>query len=201
MPCCGPGVFSPSKETNGLSGGPPPLLNTFLILRPRFLPSALLLLAGAPRRCVQHQPEHLSSALIDKTSHAHTGEAPLFKMAAVAAPAPAPPPGAPRPFTSFPELSPPVLALLAAQGFTAATPVQEAVIPLLAAHSDVAADAATGSGKTLAFVLPLVERLRRLEAPLGRLEVGEREGARCGEGGGGCGGWESAGGPRMRFRT
>ena len=114
----------------------------------------------------------------------------------MAAAAPVSPPAASRPFTSFPELSPPVLALLSAQGFTAATPVQEAVIPLLSAHSDVAADAATGSGKTLAFVLPLVERLRRLEAPLGRLEVRDRGRGSRGARTRARGGREAA--PRMR---
>lgn len=33
-------------------------------------------------------------------------------------------------------------------------------------------DAATGSGKTLAFLLPVIERLRRLEEPLRKHQVG-----------------------------
>ena len=78
---------------------------------------------------------------------------------------------APAPATRFADL--PLcaesVALLTAQGLHTATPVQAAVIPLLAANSDVAADAATGSGKTLAFVLPLIERLRRSVAADGPL--------------------------------
>lgn len=33
-------------------------------------------------------------------------------------------------------------------------------------------DAATGSGKTLAFLIPVIERLRRLEEPLRKHQVG-----------------------------
>ena len=47
------------------------------------------------------------------------------------------------------------------RGFTQATPVQAACLPVLCGNSDVSADAPTGSGKTLAFVLPLIERLAR----------------------------------------
>ena len=93
-----------------------------------------------------------------------------------------PPPQAPaaaRLFTAFdPPLAPASGALLAARGLVAATPVQDAVIPLLAANSDVAADAATGSGKTLAFVLPLVQRLLRAHAADGPLALNQV-----------CGGW------------
>lgn len=49
---------------------------------------------------------------------------------------------------------------------------QEATIPLFCGNKDVAVDACTGSGKTLAFVLPVVERLRRLEAPLKSNQAG-----------------------------
>ena len=51
-------------------------------------------------------------------------------------------------------------------GFHTATPVQEACIPHFLGHKDVAVDAATGSGKTLAFVIPIVEKLRKLEERL-----------------------------------
>lgn len=50
--------------------------------------------------------------------------------------------------------------------------LQEATVPLFAGNKDVAVDAQTGSGKTLAFVLPVVERLRRLEEPLKKHQVG-----------------------------
>jgi ATP-dependent RNA helicase DDX55/SPB4 len=39
-------------------------------------------------------------------------------------------------------------------------------------HQDVAVDACTGSGKTLAFVLPVVEKMRRLEERLKKHQVG-----------------------------
>jgi len=49
--------------------------------------------------------------------------------------------------------------------------VQEATIPLFASNKDVAVDAQTGSGKTLAFVVPVVEKLRRLDEPLKKHQV------------------------------
>lgn len=70
------------------------------------------------------------------------------------------------PFEAVKGVSPQALAVLHAQGFHHATPVQAAVIPLFAGHKDVAVDAATGSGKTLAFVLPLLEKLQGLDEPL-----------------------------------
>ena len=75
------------------------------------------------------------------------------------------------------KLHPPLdVALLAALeqnfGFPAMTPVQAAAIPLLLSHKDVAVQACTGSGKTLAFLIPVLELLRRREAPLTKLEVG-----------------------------
>jgi ATP-dependent RNA helicase DDX55/SPB4 len=76
----------------------------------------------------------------------------------------------------FDSLRPPLraesLAVLAAQGFERATPVQAATIGLLAGNKDVAVEACTGSGKTLAFVLPLVEILARQETPFRKHSVG-----------------------------
>jgi len=74
-------------------------------------------------------------------------------------------------FREMPELSAPTLAVLAGLGFERATPVQEATIPLFASNKDVAVDAQTGSGKTLAFVIPVVEKLRRLDEPLKKHQV------------------------------
>ncbi|KIZ00196.1 hypothetical protein MNEG_7763 [Monoraphidium neglectum] len=51
-------------------------------------------------------------------------------------------------------------------------PRWEATIPLLCGNKDVAVDACTGSGKTLAFVVPVIEKLRRLDEPLKRHQVG-----------------------------
>ncbi|KAK9812827.1 hypothetical protein WJX72_004361 [[Myrmecia] bisecta] len=78
----------------------------------------------------------------------------------------------PKRFADIPEISAPTLAVLGQQGFDRATPVQAATIPLFAGHKDVAVDACTGSGKTLAFVIPLVEKLRKLEEPLKKHQVG-----------------------------
>ena len=71
-----------------------------------------------------------------------------------------------------PALSPPTLAALAAFNFRVATPVQEATIPRLLKHQDVAVQACTGSGKTLAFVLPMFELIARRSDPLRKNQVG-----------------------------
>ncbi|KAL2634811.1 hypothetical protein R1flu_006290 [Riccia fluitans] len=57
-------------------------------------------------------------------------------------------------------------------GFSTATPVQVATIPLLSSYKDVAVDAATGSGKTLAFLVPVVEKFRGLSTSLKKNQVG-----------------------------
>mmetsp|Transcript_28156 Transcript_28156/g.76011 ORF Transcript_28156/g.76011 Transcript_28156/m.76011 type:complete len:725 (+) Transcript_28156:79-2253(+) len=75
-------------------------------------------------------------------------------------------------FKDLTELSPATLQVVESLGFKETTPVQAAVIPLFCGNKDVAVDAATGSGKTLAFVLPIVERLRRLEEPMRKHQVG-----------------------------
>ena len=74
-------------------------------------------------------------------------------------------------FRDMPELSAATLEVLAGLGFERATPVQEATIPLFAGNKDVAVDAQTGSGKTLAFIVPVIERLRRLDEPLRKHQV------------------------------
>lgn len=51
------------------------------------------------------------------------------------------------------------LALMAVQGFTEPTPIQQQSIPLLMKGRDVVGIAQTGTGKTLAFGIPMVERL------------------------------------------
>ena len=40
------------------------------------------------------------------------------------------------------------------------------------AHKDVVVEAVTGSGKTLAFLIPVVEKLLRLEEPIKKHHVG-----------------------------
>lgn len=48
-------------------------------------------------------------------------------------------------------------------GFTKMTPVQAGVIPLFLGNKDVVVEAVTGSGKTLAYLIPMVERILRVE--------------------------------------
>lgn len=83
------------------------------------------------------------------------------------------PPVAGQPFRQLKCISKATLEVLDAQGFVAVTPVQEATIPLLCGNKDVAVDAATGSGKTLAFLIPIIEKLRRLEEPLKRHQASD----------------------------
>lgn len=77
----------------------------------------------------------------------------------------------PKAFSALQGISKEALAVLESQGFKTATPVQEATIPLFAGNKDVAVDACTGSGKTLAFVVPVVEKMRKLEQRLKRHQV------------------------------
>jgi ATP-dependent RNA helicase RhlE len=56
-------------------------------------------------------------------------------------------------------LSANLLATVAREGYTEATPVQAAAIPFVLAGRDVLAAAQTGTGKTAAFTLPILERL------------------------------------------
>lgn len=79
-------------------------------------------------------------------------------------------------FESVKGISGESLAVLHAQGFQFATPVQAATIPLFSGHKDVAVDACTGSGKTLAFLIPLVEKLRGLEDALSEHQAGRHPG-------------------------
>jgi superfamily II DNA/RNA helicase len=57
-------------------------------------------------------------------------------------------------------------------GFTRMTPVQASAIPLFMAHKDVVVEAVTGSGKTLSFLVPVVEKLLRLDEPLKKHHIG-----------------------------
>ncbi|KAL8908175.1 MAG: hypothetical protein Q9171_005559 [Xanthocarpia ochracea] len=57
-------------------------------------------------------------------------------------------------------------------GFKRMTPVQASTIPLFMTHKDVVVEAVTGSGKTLAFVIPIIERLLRLDDPIKKHHVG-----------------------------
>ncbi|KAL1971287.1 hypothetical protein VTN77DRAFT_239 [Rasamsonia byssochlamydoides] len=71
-----------------------------------------------------------------------------------------------------PPLSEWVLDAVSSMGFTRMTPVQASAIPLFMGHKDVVVEAVTGSGKTLAFLIPVVEKLLRLEEPIKKHHVG-----------------------------
>jgi len=63
--------------------------------------------------------------------------------------------------TEFSELglSPTTLKAVADTGYTTATPIQAAAIPVALAGQDVLGIAQTGTGKTAAFTLPLIDKL------------------------------------------
>lgn len=71
-----------------------------------------------------------------------------------------------------PPLSPWLLDATASMNFSRMTPVQASTIPLFMGHKDVVVEAVTGSGKTLAFLIPVIERLLRLEEPVKKHHVG-----------------------------
>ncbi|KUJ15309.1 ATP-dependent rRNA helicase spb4 [Mollisia scopiformis] len=65
-----------------------------------------------------------------------------------------------------------ILDAITAMGFGKMTPVQASTIPLFAGNKDVVVEAVTGSGKTLAFLIPVIEKLLRLEEPVKKHHVG-----------------------------
>ncbi|OKL63174.1 ATP-dependent rRNA helicase spb4 [Talaromyces atroroseus] len=71
-----------------------------------------------------------------------------------------------------PPLSEWVLEAMSAMGFARMTPVQASAIPLFMSHKDVVVEAVTGSGKTLSFLIPIVEKLLRIDEPLKKHHVG-----------------------------
>ncbi|MEB3328680.1 MAG: DEAD/DEAH box helicase [Candidatus Sericytochromatia bacterium] len=64
----------------------------------------------------------------------------------------------PKPFTDF-GLHPDILSGLEQMGYTHATPVQDAAIPLVQTGRDLMVQARTGTGKTLGFGLPTLQRI------------------------------------------
>ncbi|KAF2091780.1 ATP-dependent rRNA helicase SPB4 [Saccharata proteae CBS 121410] len=71
-----------------------------------------------------------------------------------------------------PALSPCMLEAVSSMGFERMTPVQASTIPLFMGHKDVVVEAVTGSGKTLSFLIPVIERLLRLDEPIKKHHVG-----------------------------
>ena len=65
-----------------------------------------------------------------------------------------------------------ILEAVSAMGYARMTPVQASTIPEFMQNRDVVVEAVTGSGKTLAYLIPVVERLLRLETPLKKHHVG-----------------------------
>ncbi|RVX65999.1 ATP-dependent rRNA helicase spb4 [Exophiala mesophila] len=85
----------------------------------------------------------------------------------------APKPSSSRAWDSLtPPLSQWVLDATSAMNFSRMTPVQASTIPLFMGHKDVVVEAVTGSGKTLAFLIPIIERLLRLDEPIKKHHVG-----------------------------
>lgn len=60
---------------------------------------------------------------------------------------------------------------VAAQGYTAPTPIQSQAIPIILAGHDLLASAQTGTGKTAAFTLPLLQRLQASAADRAALRI------------------------------
>ena len=80
------------------------------------------------------------------------------------------------PTRAWEALTPPlaewILNAVSDMGYKRMTPVQASTIPEFLRHRDVVVEAVTGSGKTLAYLIPVVERLLRLEQPLKKHHVG-----------------------------
>ncbi|KAG5951350.1 ATP-dependent rRNA helicase spb4 [Claviceps sorghi] len=58
-----------------------------------------------------------------------------------------------------------ILDAVQSLGFSQMTPVQAATMPHFMGNKDVVVEAVTGSGKTMAFLLPIVQRILRLDEP------------------------------------
>ncbi len=56
-------------------------------------------------------------------------------------------------------LAEPIVAAVAAEGYSTPTPIQAKAIPVILAGHDLLGCAQTGTGKTAAFALPILDRL------------------------------------------
>ena len=58
-------------------------------------------------------------------------------------------------------LSPQIIKALQEKGYESATPIQEALIPMMFSKKDIMAGARTGTGKTAGFTLPILQELSK----------------------------------------
>ncbi|MBB5218515.1 ATP-dependent helicase [Treponema rectale] len=65
----------------------------------------------------------------------------------------------------FEDLSKETVENLNKNGITSPTPVQQKVIPLISQRENILFQSETGTGKTFAYLIPLVERLLKLDNP------------------------------------
>ncbi|EEQ27761.1 ATP-dependent rRNA helicase spb4 [Microsporum canis CBS 113480] len=83
------------------------------------------------------------------------------------------PPKNPRAWEALtPSLSQWILDAVSAMGFSRMTPVQASAIPLFMGNKDVVVEAVTGSGKTMSFLIPVIEKLLRLDSAVKKHHVG-----------------------------
>ena len=75
------------------------------------------------------------------------------------------------------DVPPEVQEGIRAAGFTTATPIQEAALPVALRGKDVAGQAQTGTGKTAAFLVAIFTRLLR-HPPSGPREASDRKSTR-----------------------
>lgn len=79
------------------------------------------------------------------------------------------------PSRAWDALTPPlaewILQATSSMGFARMTPVQASTIPLALGNKDVVVEAVTGSGKTLAFLIPVVQKILRLDDPIKKHHV------------------------------
>ena len=94
-----------------------------------------------PRRSPRLEAQAAALAAVPTLALEATADAPVFSR-----------------FSDAP-FAKPLLAELAAAGFSAPTPIQARAWPLCLSGSDLIAIAKTGSGKTLAFALPMLHQL------------------------------------------
>ena len=68
-----------------------------------------------------------------------------------------------------------VCELLKKQGIITPTTVQEKLIPTARSGKDVIVQSKTGTGKTLAFLLPIMERIKKVDVTLALIIAPTRE--------------------------